>query len=391
MADGSPETAEGRDREAGGEIAPGDERLQFIETGHQGFRELVTLIDGARHDLRLLFYTFSNDETGSIIIERLLAARQRGVTVSLIIDDFGSFETPVSFFQPLVDAECAFCRFQPHLFQRYLLRNHQKIAIADGIRAIVGSFNVADVHMSGDPERSWRDIGVMVEGPAAARLARYFDLLQTWTSSDRHGMRTLRRLLAAANESEGPVRWVFGGPTRGYNNYVQQVRQEFATAKSADLIMAYFAPSLSVLRAVRRLASTGRFRLIAAGKTDVMLSRAAAWYTYRELLRAGAEIHEYQPRPLHSKLIIVDEAVFIGSGNFDVRSLYVNLEVMLRVEREDFVAAARQLFEAELADSVRIDLATLRAKRRWYKRIWWRAAYFLVVSVDRFLSRRFAQ
>jgi cardiolipin synthase len=374
----------------GAAIAAGEERLQLLRSGSEGFDALVALIDSAQRDLRLLFYTFADDRTGRRVLEHLCAARRRGVAVTLIIDDFGSIETPARFFRPLTDAGCTFARFHPRLLQRYLLRNHQKIAIADGDRAIVGSFNVGDVHMRADADDGWRDIGVAVEGPAAARLARYYDLLARWVGSRRPTMRSLRRLLTAANETEGAVRWVFGGPARGYNNYVRQVRREFARARSADLIMAYFAPSPSVLQAVKRVARDGRFRLIAAGKTDVMLSRAAAWHTYRTLLKSGAQIFEYQPRALHSKLIIVDDAVFIGSGNFDVRSLYVNLEVMLRVERPDLVAAACDMFDAELADSQRIDLDALRARRRWYKRIWWRAAYFLVATVDLFLSRRLA-
>lgn len=367
-----------------------DDDLLLLEDGAEAFTRLVALIDGAKTDLRLLFYTFSGDETGTAIIERLVAARARGVDVSLIIDDFGSFETPAAFFTPLLAQGCRFCRFQPRLFQRYMLRNHQKIAIADGSRAIVGSFNIGNNHMRLTDTEGWRDIGVEVAGDAARRLSRYFDAIERWITSSRPRFRHLRRILEAANEHEGPVRWVFGGPTRGYNNYVRQVRMELSRAKSADLIMAYFTPSPRILSAVRKLAKAGRFRLIAAGKTDVKLSRAAAWHTYRLLLKSGAEIHEYQPRTLHSKLMIFDDAVYIGSGNFDVRSLYVNLEVMLRVERPDFVAAARALFEAELGDSIRINTEVLKAKRRWYMRIWWRFGYFLMMTVDRFLSRRFA-
>lgn len=369
----------------------GQDRLVLLQNGAAGFRQLMQIIESASRTLRLLFYTFADDETGTAVRHGLLAARARGVTVSLIVDDFGSLETRNDFFTPLTDAGCRFCKFQPRLLKRYLLRNHQKIAIADESQAIIGSFNIADSHMKPHENDAWRDIGVYLEGGAAGRLARYFDAIERWVTSKRPRMRRLKQLLAATNETDGAVRWIFGGPARGDNNYLRQVREEFGKAQSADLIMAYFAPPVGVLAAVRTLARRGRFRLIAAAKTDVKLSRAAAWHTYRMLLRDGAEIYEYQPRPLHTKLMIIDDTVFIGSGNFDVRSLYVNLEVMLRVERPDFVATVREMFEAELADSERIDLATLRAKRRWYKRILWRSAYFLLVTVDAFLSKRFAR
>ena len=48
------------------------------------------------------------------------------------------------FFQPLVDAKARFCRFVPRWGRRYLLRNHQKLALADGRKAIVGGFNISN-------------------------------------------------------------------------------------------------------------------------------------------------------------------------------------------------------------------------------------------------------
>lgn len=372
-------------------IEPGDETLDLLPTGPDGYERLLDLIDGAQNDLRLLFYTFLADEAGKEVLDRLLKAANRGVEVRLIVDDFGSIETDDDFFRPLKDVGALFCEFQPNMLQRYLLRNHQKIAIADSRRGIVGSFNIADSHLVDDSEKGWRDIGVFLEGPAITRLADYYDALFEWVCSSRQHISRLKDILEEANETEGPVRWVIGGPSRGYNAYVRQVRQELRTASCIDMIMAYFAPSPRILGGVRRVAREGNLRMITAAKTDVKLSRAAARHTYRKLLRAGAEIYEYQPKPLHSKLIVADGAVYIGSGNFDVRSLYVNLEIMLRVERDDFRKTVGELFENELKDCKRIDMETLKAKAKPWTRAFWRVAYWLMTAVDRFLSRRLAQ
>ena len=42
--------------------------------------------------------------------------------------------------------------------------------------------------------------------------------------------------------------------------------------------------------------------------------------------------------------------VHIGSSNFDYRSLYINLEVMLRIKDAGFASAMRGYFERELKD-----------------------------------------
>lgn len=378
-------------QEAGGYRA-GEEKLELLKTGAEGFERLKSLIEGAQETLRLYYYTFAGDECGQQVLDRLVDAQNRGVDVHLIVDDFGSLETQDEFFQPLRDAGGHFCEFQPNLAQAYLLRNHQKIAIADAVRGIVGSFNIAAEHLIGDDEKSWRDIGLYMEGPAISRLAIYYDRLEAWTGSpDRSHIHDLGRLLDDANETEGKVRWVFGGPARKESAYVEQVMSVLRGAGNVDMIMAYFAPSRRVLAAVRRKARNERLRLIAARKTDVRLSRAAAWHTYRKLIRAGAEIYEYLPRLLHTKLIVTDDVVFIGSGNFDVRSLYINLELMLRVERPDFHDQVCDLFCEELKDSERIDMKALKAKAGPVSRFFWRASYWAMTAVDRFLSRRFAR
>ena len=372
-------------------LAPGEERLQLIPSGPDGYDKLLELIESAEDSLRCYYYTFASDECGRKVLDGLVAAANRGVSVSLIVDDFGSIETNDGFFDPLKEAGGAFCEFQPKLIEAYLLRNHQKMAIADEQRALIGSFNVGEEHMRTGGNRSWRDVGVFIEGPAAARLAGYYDQLEEWVRDENSRVRDLGRILADANETEGEVRWIFGGPARQESAYVQQVIDEFWNSDSVDMIMAYFAPSRRVLAAVRRVARQGRLRLIAARKTDVRLSRAAAWHTYRKLLRVGAEIYEYIPLPLHTKLIVTKNAVFIGSGNFDVRSLYVNLEIMLRVEREDFHDEICKYFAAELEDSERIDIAALKRESNSFTRTLWRGAYWMMTSADWFMSRRFAR
>ena len=53
-------------------------------------------------------------------------------------------------------------------------------------------------------------------------------------------------------------------------------------------------------------------------------------------------IWEFQPCRLHTKLIVLDDAVYLGSANFDMRSLYINLEIVLYIED---AALARRLRE----------------------------------------------
>ena len=55
---------------------------------------------------------------------------------------------------------------------------------------------------------------------------------------------------------------------------------------------------------------------------------------------------EYLPCKLHTKLVVLDDVVHIGSSNLDIRSLFINMEIMLRVDDPQFAKQMRGYFEA---------------------------------------------
>lgn len=362
-------------------------QLTLLPDGPQARPALLELIAGAREEIRLLFYIFKADAIGTEVRDALVAAIARGVKVRLAVDGFGSGSTSADFFKPLVDAGGGFCRFHPRWGRRYLLRNHQKMTIVDGRAAIVGGFNIADAYFDPDRDDSWRDLGVRVEGPVVDHLTVYFDRLFDWITTKHSTMRSLRRILATLTQTEGPVRWIFGGPSRRISPYARQLRTDMVHATRLNMMMAYFAPNHRWLRLLGRIARRGEATLITAGKTDVAMSRLAAWATYGSLLRRGVRIFEYRPRALHVKLIVLDDSVYIGSGNFDMRSLYLNLEVMLRVEDRAFADRVRELFSRELARSQPIKPALYARAATWLNRARWRLSYWLFVTADFAMAR----
>ena len=114
----------------------------------------------------------------------------------------------------------------------------------------------------------------------------------------------------------------------------------------------------------------------------------AARFLYWRLLKRGVEIYEYQPTKLHAKLIVIDDVVHIGSANFDLRSFYLNLEMMLRVDDPAFAAMMRGFVDGEIAVSRRITPEAHRASMTWWNRLHWGFGYFLVATADYNLSRR---
>lgn len=348
---------------------------------------LLALIDEARTSLRLLYYMFADGRTGQRVRDALIRACARGVEVRLVIDGFGS-DPEESFLQPLRDAGARVCLFLPRLGRRYLLRNHQKLVISDESRTLIGGFNVEDGYFKPQSENGWRDTGLIVEGPAAGRLVGYFDSLFAWTQRPKARMRDLRRSLKQWSEPEGKVRWLLGGPTRRMSPWARTIRHDMHAARSVSLISAYFSPSPAVLRRLDKVGLRGNARVITAAKSDNTTTIAAARFTYPGLLRKGVRIFEYQPSRLHTKVYIVDDAVHLGSANFDMRSLFLNMELMLRIEDRAFADRLRAFFDAELKDCVEVTTADIGGLGHRLARVRHAVAYFLVSVVDFTVSRR---
>jgi len=154
------------------------------------------------------------------------------------------------------------------------------------------------------------------------------------------------------------------------------------------MIFAYFAPPGAMIRRIGRVGRRGRARIINAARSDNVATVAAARHSYSRLLRRHVEIYEYQPAKLHTKLAIVDDIVHIGSSNFDYRSFYINLEVMLRIKDAGFAEKMRGYFEGELRDCKWITHEVHARRATLWRRIKWALSHYLVNIMDYTVTRR---
>jgi cardiolipin synthase len=366
-------------------------RLTLLEDGPERLTALIALVDEAKESLRLLYYIWREDEAGTQLRDALVRAAERGVHVSLLVDGFGAADTSEAFFAPLGEAGARFCRFVPRYGRRYLLRNHQKLALADGRRVIIGGFNISNDYFGTIEEGAWRDLGLLVEGDSVLCLVGYFEALFDWAARPEARIRDLRKLLQQNSVSDGKLHWLFGGPTRRLSPWARSVRRDMKRARRLDIVAAYFAPGPVLMRRtgnVARRRGGGGVRVITPSRTDHQASIGAARHTYWTLLKRGARVFEYSATKLHTKLFVMDDVVHIGSANFDMRSLFLNLEMMLRIEDKAFAEAMRLYVDGEVANSKEITLEAHRKQRTLLNRIKWGLAYFLVAIADYRIAHR---
>ncbi|MEJ7927676.1 phosphatidylserine/phosphatidylglycerophosphate/cardiolipin synthase family protein [Sphingobium sp. AN641] len=367
--------------------------LSVIDDGPALWTALIDLIDSARSSLKLYYYIFADDESGHIMLDRLIAARNRGVAVTLIVDAFGSGGPDQPLFDGLIAAGGHFAWFGARRSTRYLIRNHQKIAIADDERLMIGGFNISHDYFGPVEADGWRDLGLVIRGPQVEAMVLWYAQLWRWVSTRRQRFRTLRAMVrrwhpALRHDPHSAFRWLVGGPTRRLSPWAKVAKHDLEQARRVDMVMAYFSPGRGMLKRIARAAGRDGARLILPARSDNGATVAASRLLYGPLLRRGVEIREYLPNKLHIKLLVVDDAVFIGSANFDMRGLFLNLELMLRIEDRHFAELMRARIDRYAKDSKRVTYDAYVRQRGVLTLIKGWISYFLVGVLDYSVTRR---
>ncbi len=355
----------------------------FFPHGQDRLKALIELIDGAQATLGLFYYLFDSDVSGTMVRDALVRAAQRGVSVALIVDDFGN-DAGEPFFEPMVEAGGTFAIFSPKWGKRYFVRNHQKLVIADETRVMTGGANVSDHYFATPAENGWCDLSVLVEGPVVEQFTRWFGLVQSWVASEAAGrtsqLRALRDIVKDWDGGDGPVQLLVGGPLVRKGHWAWVLRKDLVTAKRLDVVSAYFSPPRSFRRLMARVGQRGSARMIMAGKSDISAAIDMARLIYGQLLRARVKIYEFGMCKLHMKLVVVDDVSYFGSANLDKRSFRINVELMVRVEDAGLAAKLRELVDHMEASSEPITPAWYARHNTFFNRMRWRIAYWMSLA-----------
>lgn len=366
-----------------------DHDLHLVHLPQDRLDAVLQLIALAQKSIEMFFYMFGHDETAREVRDALVAAAKRGVQVQLIIDSFGSTQVSDRFFDALIEAGGDYHSFSTRKGLGYLIRNHQKMLIVDGMHALVGGFNITDQYFGRAGDDSWEDLGMIVSGPQAQRLSDYFKDMVRASNNGKVRYRQIRNIIHQWRPGIGQVQWLLGGPTNRISPWALTFKRSLETGQKFDIVSAYFSPSQTILRRLAKAAKRNKgSRLIMAGKTDNGATIAAARVLYRYLLRRKTRIFEYQPRPLHMKLMVIDDTVYIGSANLDVRSMFINLEIMVRIKDAGLAAHMRKLIDELVTQSEEQTRILLKTRDTLWSRFKAGLAYFLVNSVDYTIGRR---
>jgi cardiolipin synthase len=243
-------------------------------------------------------------------------------------------------------------------------RTHRELVIVDGKLGFIGGAGVADQWFTGVHARPrWRDTMIRIEGEAVANLQATFS--ENWLQAAGEllvgsayfpDIQCPDALTSLVINSTTTV----GGSTRA--RILMQLL--IASAKRRIAITTpYFLPDRTLMRELCRALERGAtVQILVPGmKSDHLLTRSTSRGAYGALLKAGAEVYEYQTSMIHAKVLIVDELwAVVGSTNFDNRSFGINDEVNLAIRDRAVAQRLSADFTADLQESQRITLEDWR-------------------------------
>lgn len=338
--------------------------LELLTGGRAKFQRLLSDIQQARHHIHLEYYIYTNDHTGTELLEALTAKAREGVVVRLMIDALGSASAHRRFLRPLLEAGGRVAWFHESRVGRRLrpvinFRNHRKIVVIDGCIGYTGGINVTDDGHEDRSEHAFRDVHLRFEGLAVHWLQMVF--LEDWLYSTDQRQRSFEEvedLLPPCPQGHIPVQILHAGPS----DPREAIHRVWLTAihearRRVWLTTPYFVPTEAMVIALTSAAYRGLdVRVLIPECSDSALVSAAARSYYDELLAAGVKVWEYRGNMLHAKTLVIDSAAcWVGTSNFDERSFALNFEVCAMVFDKNLAAQLSTFFEELLEESCQVD------------------------------------
>lgn len=354
--------------------APSAARVGLISTNEAALEWRLRLIDSAREEILLSTFDFRADNSGTDVLAALLHAAQRGVQVRLLVDGINAqlHLTNHSSFQALASDENVQIKlYNPIRLSKLWTVNyrcHDKYLIVDRASYIMGGRNTSDLFLgstgtsrqNADHEVVVRDIGT---GEAsAATLLRYFNEIWSLNSNRTFCANAAKESIKrasfdlASRWSEissrvnlSPIDWetetllangitILSGDCTAWNKkpLILNTLTELMLQAGENVILQtpYIICNRAMYEVLQGIAAgSARVQIITNAPQNGANPWGCADYICNKdkILAAGVSVCEWLgAASMHTKTILIDNHIsLIGSFNWDMRSAYLDTELML--------------------------------------------------------------
>ena len=370
------------------EAAP--ERVKSIESAEDALLYRLRLIENAKEEIVFSTFDLRADGSGQDIMAALYGAAQRGVQVRVIVDGLNGFLhlQNSGVLRALAAEENVEVRFYDpiDLLRPWKLnyRLHDKYLIADGEKYILGGRNTNDLFLGSYQEEQNIDRDVLVvsdggEGTSVSQLLSYFESVwsqpenQTITGKTSSQTDALRErdafLRSGFPEAFAAVDWeaettavarvsLFSGSPRAEDKAPElwdALVRLMAQGDDVLLQTPYIICNHKMYDDLEQLAASRQVRVLTNAVENGANPSGCSDYLREKqnILSRGLDVYEVIcGQSLHTKTILIgDDLSVVGSFNADMRSAYLDTELMLVIESEAVNAALRQESETYITQS----------------------------------------
>jgi len=372
--------------------------LTPLLTNRDGLQVRVDLLtDPSTKSLDVLTFTLKEDRVGLALLAGAVKIVERGGRVRIAYDAFSSKISPETLayleskgvqmkaFHP-ADWKWWEVLLQPiKTLIRLNMRNHEKLFIVNGVKAVLGSANYSEDYFLAARDRDsrgrwiFRDREILLAGPLVERIETNFEW--KWVRSHLETPETKeippveRSLLEKKLNDLYTVMTQISGtkPIAAQKFYPSEVDYVFDTAKNYEKTKSVHAGILKLLnsaeaeivienpyvllvpdifKALKDAKARGVvvkiFTNRVGGSDENSVSEAFKQDIVR-LSKAGFEIYLIDSKQVfHGKVVIIDKkTIYLGSANFDSRSKNFNLENGIFFQDADYAALLEQRREIE--------------------------------------------
>lgn len=306
--------------------------ITILSGGDDAYAAMLDAIRGARRSIALASYIFRADSVGLSFVDALSEARDRGVSIRVLVDGIGAGYIVSPIARHLAARDIRVARFlhdwAPWRMSFLNLRNHKKILVVDGTVGFTGGLNIgAESTSAFSPARRLYDVHFRIEGPVVRHLMITF--AEDWMFTTGEVLDGRGWLPDAGPAGPVAARGVSSGPDEDLGKLETIVTTAIAAArKRIRIVTPYFLPDQHIMSTIAAAGAAGvHIDIVLPGRSD---SRVLDWAMRAHLAffsDSDVDLH-LVPAPFeHAKLMTVDGCwCLIGSANWDIRSMRLNFE-----------------------------------------------------------------
>jgi cardiolipin synthase A/B len=333
--------------------------INLHQNGRDSADALFSVMSSAVSRLDICTYILGDDAFGREVMQRMVERARCGVDVRLLLDGVGAIQLPRACFKTLQLGGVETAIFSPLLARRTQgprnLRNHRKMAIADGAHLWAGGRNLAAEYFLGKAGApAWRDLTFDLRGAVAGAAAAQFEL--DWVAAGgKPATADVAPVAGTASQSAASeAQFLPSGPDQTEDTVHALLIDGCFQARDRMLaVTPYFVPDVSLETAMRLAARRGvRVDLVIPASSNHRLADFARNRALRSLSQAGVNVH-LMPYMSHAKAVIFDNSLALsGSVNLDSRSLLLNYECAVVFYGRTQIDWLAQWIDAQIPETV---------------------------------------